>query len=241
MDRWTIQRGLTDAIQGFVVVLSFIMLPSIIKKNFAGWTDLDPSTYPFPTFYQNPTADQQWLFWQFACAHFGFFSLPHFVQRTYAARDIKSLKYGHMLLSIGPRFTLFVGTFVGTVGVQMLEGQRVANPFAAILEEVMLLGGFSECVGVVAFTASLAAIMSTADSLIIAISQLITSDVVYPFKPAATPVQITWIGRSVSLFSTIIAASNERFWDEGKPNLNSLVEIYIPTLTYKECRRNAFC
>jgi hypothetical protein len=49
------------------------------------------------------------------------------------------------------------------------------NPFAVILEQVMLLGGFAKVVGVLAFTASLAAIMSTADSLIIAISQLVTA------------------------------------------------------------------
>jgi len=208
--------ALTDAVQGFVMVISFIALPSVIKKNFGGWSDLDPSTYPQPRFYQNPSADAQWLFWQFAIGNFGFFTLPHFVQRTYAARDLGSLRAGYMLLSIGPWFTLFVGTFVGTVGVQMLADEPTpANPFAAILEQVMLLGGFAEVVGVLAFTASLAAIMSTADSLIIAISQLVTSDIVYPLKPDATPVQITWIGRSVSLCSTIVAILIGLFWDTG--------------------------
>lgn len=208
--------ALTDAIQGFVMVASFIMLPSVIKKNFGGWSDLDPTTYPRPDFYQNPSTDSQWLFWQFSMSLFGFFTLPHFVQRTYAARDMASLRAGYMLLSVAAWFTLFVGTFIGTVGVQVLaEEPPPANPFAAILEEVMMLGGFAEAVGVIAFTASLAAIMSTADSLIIAISQQITSDVVYPLKPNATPVQITWIGRSVSLLSTILALIVGLFWNEG--------------------------
>lgn len=143
-------------------------------------------------------------------------SLPHFIQRNYASSSMKSLKVSYMLLSVAVWFTLFVGTFLGTVGVQMLADEPPpTNPFAAILEQVMLLGGFAEAVGVIAFTASLAAIMSTADSLIIAVSQLITSDVVYPLKPDATPVQITWIGRFVSLCSTIIAVVIGLFWNEG--------------------------
>jgi hypothetical protein len=43
---------------------------------------------------KNPSADAQWLFWQVSIANFGFFTLPpsHFVQRKYAARDLRSLK-----------------------------------------------------------------------------------------------------------------------------------------------------
>jgi sodium/proline symporter len=162
----------TDAIQGIVMSISFLALPIVIYRNFGGWSDIDPATYPEPTFYQNPTAKSQWLMWNFGMVNVGFFSLPHLLQRTYAARDLRSLKAGYSCLAVGSWFTWMPGIFLGTVGVQMLADAGVENPsspFAAILEQVMNVGGFAEAVGVIAFTASLAAIMSTADSIIIAI------------------------------------------------------------------------
>lgn len=98
-----------------------------------------------------------------------------------------------------------VGVFIGTVGVMILDGAKVASPFAAILEAMMDHGGFSKVIAVIAFTASLAAIMSTADSLVIAISQLVTVEIAYPLRPNATPKSIAWIGRIVSLFAVVIS------------------------------------
>jgi hypothetical protein len=50
---------------------------------------------------------------------------------------------------------------------------RPLNPFAAILEEIMNLGGFAKGAGVIVVTASLAAIMSNANLLIIAMVEII--------------------------------------------------------------------
>ena len=57
----------------------------------------------------------------------------------------------------------------------------------------------------IAVTASLAAIMSTADSLIISISQLVTVEIVYPLRPNSTPTEISFVGKFVSFISVIIA------------------------------------
>jgi Na+/proline symporter len=87
------------------------------------------------------------------------------------------------------------------------------NPFPAILEQVMLLGGFAKVVGVLAFTASLAAITSTADSLIIAISQLVTARRMLSIHSNQQQLVFklrTWIGRSVSLFLTINCGCDHR-------------------------------
>ena len=100
---------------------------------------------------------------------------------------------------------------MGTVGVQMLADanggvpQNPASPFTAILEELMNIGGFAKGASIIAITASLAAIMSTTDSLIIAISQLVTVEVIYPLNPKGTPTQMAWWGRLVSLFSVGVA------------------------------------
>jgi Na+/proline symporter len=59
--------------------------------------------------------------------------------------------------------------------------------------------------GVMAITAGLAAIMSTADSLLIAISQLITVEIVYPMRPNSTPNNIAWFARLISTISVALS------------------------------------
>ena len=99
---------------------------------------------------------------------------------------------------------MLTGVFIGTVGVMILDGAEVASPFTSILETMMDAGGFAKGIGIIVVTASLAAIMSKSDSLIIAISQLVTVEIVYPMRPNS-PNEITWIGRAVSLMSATIA------------------------------------
>ena len=117
---------------------------------------------------------------------------------------------------------MLVGVYIGTVGVQMLDGADVASPFASILEEIMALGGFSKFVGAVAFVASLAAIMSTADSLIIAVSHLITFEVLYPFTKTTSPTTMTWMGRGVSAFAVVVALIVGIFWDQGISDMGAI-------------------
>jgi hypothetical protein len=55
------------------------------------------------------------------------------------------------------------------MGVHILAKKGIqspASPFVAILKEIMSLGSFEKFVGVLVFTASLAAIISVADSII---------------------------------------------------------------------------
>ncbi len=219
--------ALTDAFQAVVMVTSFVILPVVVLRNFGGWKDLDPETYPKPQFYQTLTKESQWGFWQFSLVNFSFFTLPHLIQRTYAAKDLASLRMGYAVMTMGPWFTSFVGIFMGTVGVVILadkDGNPTdhTSPFTAILEEVMSLGGFAKGAGVIAVTASLAAIMSTADSLIIAISQLITVEIVYPMRPNATTTEVTIVGKFVSLMSVVLGLLVGVFWDKGITDLGAI-------------------
>ena len=211
--------AICDTIQAVVMTLSFIIIPAVIKKNFGGWADLDLSTYPRPDFFQTFDKETQWNFWQLSVINFSFFTLPHLLQRNYSAKNIQALKAGYYIMAVGPWFTTFVGVFMGTIGVAMLgEGAAPANPFSAILEEVMNLGGFAHAAGVIAFTASLAAIMSTADSLIIAVSQLVTMEIIRPavgFQGINHEAQLTHYAKFVSLGAVALALVIGIFWDEG--------------------------
>ena len=213
------------------MLLSFVMIPIVMRKNFGGWTSLDPTTYPRPDFYQTPSKDDQWNFWQFSLINISFFALPHLMQRIYAARDIRALKVGFTTMTVGPWITMFVGVFIGTMGVQIVHDAggdpNPSSPFTAIMEEIMNLGGFAKGAAIIALTASLAAIMSTADSLILAISQLITVECVWPFKAKASQRTITWIGRFTSLASTIVALLTGILWRSG---VSALTAINFPII-----------
>jgi Na+/proline symporter len=68
--------------------------------------------------------------------------------------------------------------------------------------------------------------MSTADSLTIAISQLVTVECVWPLKKKARHSTLAWIGRLTSLASTIIALLlGIRF---SKSGVSALTAINFP-------------
>jgi solute:Na+ symporter, SSS family len=217
--------ALTDAFQAVVMIFAFIATPLVIVKHFGGWGDFNPLTFPKPQLYQTLSIEQQWSFWEFSLVNFSFFTLPHLVQRIYAARDLRSLKTGFAILTAGPWFASFVSIYMGTVGIKILGGAAVPNPIASILEEVMNLGGFPYIMAVIYFTASLAAIMSTADSLMIAISQLITVEIVYPLRPQGTPAEMAFVGKFVSIVTVVLSLLLGIYWDEG---LTDLFKVQTP-------------
>ena len=81
--------ALTDCIQAVVMVFTFVTVPCVLMSNYYGWKDLDPETYPRPEYYQTPSRESQWDFWQFSFVTFSFFTLPHMIQRIYAAGDLR--------------------------------------------------------------------------------------------------------------------------------------------------------
>jgi len=217
----------TDSIQGLIMVFAFISIPSLLAQHYGGWSSLDPETYPQPSFYQTPTAASQWKFWQFGLINFSFFTLPHFLQRIYAVRDLQSLRIGYTVLTFAPWVAGFVGIFIGTIGVSILVNEdgspmTPADPFTEILEALMDIGGFANFCACLGITAGLAAIMSTADSLIIAISQLLCVEVFYPVIPTATPAKMAWYGRLSSLVAVVLALIVGLYWDEGITDLGRI-------------------
>ena len=89
--------ALTDCIQAVVMVFTFVTVPCVLTSSYYGWKDLDPDTYPRIEFYQTPSKEAQWEFWQFSLVNFSFFTLPHLMQRTYAATDLRWAFFGSFL------------------------------------------------------------------------------------------------------------------------------------------------
>jgi solute:Na+ symporter, SSS family len=224
----------TDCIQGFVMIVSFIAIAVVIKIHFGGWSDLDPFEYPIPQVFQTPTRVAQWKFWQFSVANISFFTLPHMVTRIYAAKSVSALRYGWLVMSFGPWFTVLVSVYLGTMGIAMLGGKTTGSPFNDIINAVMDLGGFPKFAGVIMWTASIAAIMSTADSLLIAISQLVTSEMVVPYSQRKSSVSV--IGKLASLITVSAALTIGIKWKKGITDLTqiqfSLSLMLVPSFLF---------
>lgn len=185
----------TDTIQGCIMCVAFVLLPLQLLSKWGSWEDIDVHHYPRKDFFDVPTAATRWILCNFIFEAFGFFSLPHMIQRVYAAGSMKSLKTGYAAMAVGAWLTQFVGVYIGTLGVKVLQGENgeyteYPSAYSPIIEAVMNSSVFGYLLGIIVFTGSLAAIMSTADSLLIAISQLLTLEVLYAAKPSATPRQV---------------------------------------------------
>lgn len=171
------------------------------------WADLDAPTFPKRSFYQVPTTETGYSIWCFCIQLTGFATLPHFIQRIYAAGSMKSLKAGFAVMTAGPWLTQLVGVYMGTVGVYLLRNAEAppASPFTAIIENMMEDSGFGYFTGTLVLTSSLAAIMSTADSILIAISQLVSTEVYFPLRPFATPTEVSRVSKLISLAAMALA------------------------------------
>merc|ERR1719232_146151 len=110
------------------MILCFIMLSSVIKVLYGGWTDLNYSTYPKPQLYQTPDASTAWMFWSFVFTTSALFTLPPFIQRTYAARSPKAIKTGLGFVCLGPFVLMLPAIFVGTMSIQILAEEGVDKP-----------------------------------------------------------------------------------------------------------------
>lgn len=93
--------ALTDCVQAFVMMLSFIIITFIIKAEWGGWSSLDPVDFPKPQFFQTMSRGAQWKFAQNSFVNFSFFTLPHLLQRTYAAKNLNAMKAGFCIMAVG--------------------------------------------------------------------------------------------------------------------------------------------
>lgn len=105
------------------------------------------------------------------------------------------------------------------------ECRNVASPFVAILNILMSIGGFPEVAAIIFYCSALAAVMSTTDSVLISLSQIVTTDILYPMRPNSTPRQIALMGRAVSVAIAAISLVIALSW---KGSIILLFELALP-------------
>ena len=201
----------TDVLQGVILMLGFALvlwmafhtlgdLPSAVRR-LAG----DPATRYKVT---PPDAEglRTWLSF-ILMVGLGGALYPQAIQRIYAARRARTLKRSLALMVWMPLVTALVSVVVGVLMAAYRPAavavSRGVVPSETVLTrlclEVMQGSDLGYWVVVLLFAAILAAVMSTADSALLAISSMLTRDLYGRFlRPQAGQAHLTRVGRGLT-------------------------------------------
>lgn len=193
----------TDVIQGLILLGGVIFLFIAIEYQYGGIS----STSEFlinsrPEFWAPPDGEQKikWLS-VLLIVFLGIPIYPQAIQRIYAAKSEKTLKNSFKIMAFMPLVTTFVIVMAGVIGISMfpgldrLESEKVV---LLILEDLTAKIPVVGILLVLFMAAVMAAIMSTIDSALLAISSLFTQDIYRPLRPGSSDAHLTFMGKIVS-------------------------------------------
>lgn len=231
----------TDAIQGVLLLVGCFVIFLAIEAQYGGLTEatriLATSN---PALLEPPDAEgvRRWLS-TIAIIFFGVPVYPQAIQRIYAARSATTLRRSLQIMVFMPLVTTFFIFVIGIVaaannsGLNRLESETVIlRVLADIVRDVPALGWI-----VALFVAAVvAAIMSTVDSALLAISSLVTQDLYRPGRPDASQASLTRIGKITSwgimgMMALLAIALPQTIWRLTEIKLEVLCQV-APALLF---------
>ncbi len=196
----------TDAIQGTLLLVGCLAIFALALWSFgAPWTIAAKLQAEHPDFWQPPD-----LYGKFAwvstivIVFFGPPIYPHAVQRIYAASDEKTLRRSLQLLLVMPFVTTLPVIFVALVGAAEFSGLDRDGSETILFHVLTDMGTNNPATKpllILFVAAALAAIMSTLDSALLALSAIFTKDIYARFRPGMSQSHLTFVGK---LFSWVL-------------------------------------
>jgi len=193
----------TDVVQGIILLAGVIFLFIAIEYQYGGVS----STSEFlinskPEFWAPPDGEEKikWLS-VLLIVFLGIPIYPQAIQRIYAARSEKTLKNSFKIMAFMPLVTTFVIVMAGVIGISMFPDLDKLGSEKVVLLILEDLSSKIPIVGIllVLFMAAvIAAIMSTIDSALLAISSLFTQDIYRLLRPGSTNAHLTFMGKLIS-------------------------------------------
>jgi len=161
---------------------------------------------------------------------FGISIYPQAIQRIYAAKDERTLKRSFQIMVFMPIVTTFFLVIVGIVGMNRFPGldKQGSEEITMLLlkDMAMHIPGVKYFI-ILFLSAAVAAIMSTVDSALLAISSLFTQDIYRRIRPSASQSNLTGIGK---IFSWGIMACMAYFATNLPQTIWRLTEIKLEVL-----------
>jgi Na+/proline symporter len=210
----------TDMIQGILLLLGVVFIFSLVQNHYGGIIASQIQSYT--EFWKPPDWNEKRLWFSTIIILFAGISVyPHAIQRIYSAKNETTLKRSLQLMVFMPFVTTLFIIVVGIVGaVQFPELSTKDSEYITLL----ILTDLSEKnpmvtpVLVLFISAAIAAIMSTVDSALLAISSLFTQDIYRKIKPNTDEKMLTYFGK---VFSWALMA------------LAALFAIYLPQTIWR--------
>ncbi len=196
----------TDAVQGILLLIGVITIFIVIQFQYGSLPEIaEKVKMSKPEFWMPPDMVQKnlWLS-TIILFMFGVSVYPHAIQRIYSARNAKILKRSLQLMIFMPLVTTFFMFVVGIVGVTVFPGLSRQGSDEITLHLLRDIAGNIEGIDlllVLFISAAVAAIMSTVDSALLAISSLFTEDLYKRYTSVKNEAALTMTGK---IFSWIV-------------------------------------
>ena len=225
----------TDMLQGILLLFGVIVIFYIIYKQYGGLNAISSQLQiNRPDFWTPPDwSDKRLWLSTILVVSIGVSVYPHAIQRIYSAKDSSTLRKSLQLMVFMPFVTTLFMVIVGIVGASQIEGLDRNNSEQI---SILLLVDLAEQIPniswliVMFLAAAIAAIMSTVDSALLAISSTVTQDLFRKIKPDSSQKELLLFGKSISwviMLVAVIMAINlpQTIWQLFQIKLELLCQI----------------
>lgn len=194
----------TDVIQGSVLLAGFFVLIWMVFQRYGGLEEATTklaSIAPEKVAIPDAARIREW-FSYIILVGLGGALYPQSIQRIYAARSGRVLKQSLIVMAFLPLTTTLVVVVVGIVGAAEINGleKEASDRLLTIMcRGIQEESTFGYWLVVVLFAAVLAGIMSTADSVLLSISSMLSKDIYGRLlAPSAPDAHLTKVGKRIS-------------------------------------------
>jgi SSS family solute:Na+ symporter/sodium/pantothenate symporter len=171
----------TDSVQGlllFVGVVGLLLWAAPTPSHWRSLTEWIATNDPVKTAVPDGATTWRWLCTVVLVAFSGAV-YPQAIQRIYAARSARTLKRSLRVMIFMPFVTIVPVVLTGLVGLRRfsgLEGIQADQIVPMLLRDWATASLLSYVLSVLVLTGALAAIMSTADSVLLSLSSILAKD-----------------------------------------------------------------
>ncbi len=194
----------TDVIQGLVLMFGFGILVWLVFRQFGSLDEAIGILQSRPNgqaMTAPPKGGQiaEWVSWVLIVG-LGGALYPQAIQRIYAAKSAPVLRKSLAVMAFLPLTTTLIAVVFGVMAAAHVELQGSGDSvLTTVCRMVQLQSQAARWLVVVLFAGVLAALMSTADSVLLSISSMFTKDLYAGvFSPQANQRQLTLVGKSCS-------------------------------------------
>ena len=232
----------TDLIQGGILMIGFVILLFIVLDHFGGLGksyELLRSAEPEKVAVPDARTNLRW-FSYIIVVGLGGALYPQAIQRIYAARSQRVLRNGVATMAFLPLTASLIAVLVGITAaastepsLSSLTNTESDRVFSEICRIVMDKSDLHRWLIVVLLAAVLAALMSTADSVLLSVSSMLTKDIYHrQINPNASEARLTMIGKSISWVVVAVMAGVAIYLNslENKPTLVKLMDMKFDML-----------